>query len=183
MQNLYKWLLPIPILIICLGVYLLLTGEAIIKNIYRPAVQIQHEKNPENTRPRNESIFPPATTIPDSFSADLKSNRDSAYPYFLLGAGLLLVLCVLPRLSELSLSPTGGVSLKILRELQETVDEVTATAQAVASKTREAAGPPSLLKSPTPDLAAELNKLETNRAKLAVYATMLQKFASRSKEK
>jgi len=183
MQNLYKWLLPIPILIICLGVYLLLTGEAIIKNKYRPTVQIQHEKNPESTRPRNESISPTETPILDSFSADLKSNRDSAYPYFLLGAGLLLVLCVLPRLSELSLSPTSGVSLKILSELQETVDEVTATAQALAYKTREAAGAPSLLKSPMPDLAAEINKLEINRAKLAAYATMLQKVTSRSKEK
>jgi len=176
MRNLYKWLLPIPIFIISLGVYLLLTGEAIIKNKYLPATQTQNTTRSEYNRRRSENLPPLETNvIPNSFSADQKSNRDSAYPYFLLGAGLLLVICVLPRLSELTLSPTSGVSLKILSELQDTVAEVTATAQTVESKTKEITGSPGLLNSPTPDLAAEINKLAVNRAKLEAYITILQK--------
>ena len=176
MRNLYKWLLPIPILIMLLGVHLLLTGEAIIKNKYLPAPQTQSTAKREYNRQHNENLPTVETNvIPDSFSADLKSNRDSAYHYFLLGAGLLLVICVLPRLSELTLSPTSGISLKILSELQDTVAEVTVTAQTVESKTKEITGSPGLLKSSTPDFEAEINKLAVNRAKLEAYTTILQK--------
>ena len=184
MHNLYKWLLPIPILIIFLGIYLLLTGEAIIRNKYQPVPQSQNDKTEENNQRPNENIPSVETAVmPDTFSADLKSNRDSAYSYCLLGAGLLLILCVLPRLGELSLSPTSGISLKILSELQETVAEVSATTQAVAFKAKEISSPPSLLQSQASDLAAEINKLEVNRAKLETYTTMLQKITAGNKEK
>ena len=104
MRNLYKWLLPIPVLIILLGVYLLLTGEAIIKTKYGSVQPPPNNRSQDNIQRQNQDVPPVVTNDnPESLGADLKSNRDSAYPYFLLGAGLLIVLGVLPRLGELSL--------------------------------------------------------------------------------
>ncbi|PIQ20627.1 MAG: hypothetical protein COW65_13985 [Cytophagales bacterium CG18_big_fil_WC_8_21_14_2_50_42_9] len=178
MHNLYKWFLPLPILIILLGGYLLLTGEAYIKKRSWSVPETQSSSTTQSGQQRRENKLPIETEIvPDTFSDDLKVNRESAYSYFLLGAGLLIALGVLPRLSQLSLLPTG-ITLQLLHEVQDTVAEVLVTAQAVEAKSKENAGAPGLLKSQNPDLTQEINKLETNRLKLEAYTTMLRKITT-----
>ena len=173
MDNAYKGLLTIPVLIILLGTYILLSGEATLKKGYSNE-GISPAQTIAGRRENLKKMPIPAVDPLDHF----KSNRDSAFQYLLLGTGLLVVLLVLPKLREVSFSPTNGFSLKIINEVKEAIDEVKATTQVVEAKAKNAFNanaPETLLPSPPPDLSKEIRKLEENTAKLSAYATVLEK--------
>ncbi|QMU26844.1 hypothetical protein [Adhaeribacter radiodurans] len=111
MVHYYRGLLVIPILILILGTSMLLSNEVLIKNLY---AQENNIVSPVLTP--NKYLLHPISKRNTSYAQDLRNNRESAYPYFLLGTGLLLFLLVLPKLSELSFSPSNGFTLKVLQE-------------------------------------------------------------------
>jgi len=172
MKNNYKLLLIIPLLIIALATYLLLSGEAYLQKTYVP------NTNSAASRGKDQNI---AKALGD----ELQSNRESAYSYFLLGAGLLVALLVLPRLAEITFSPTNGFTLKVLQEVKEALSEAKTTTQAIEQKTRQAILPDaqkSLLATQT-DLSPELTKLNESTARLNAYADLLEKLMEKKSRK
>ncbi len=165
MENKYKLFLLVPVLILALATYLLVAGEVLLRQAAQQPVRHQAAGTPDR----------PASSI--ALQDALKSNRESAYPYFLLGAGLLVALVVLPRLGEFSFSPSSGFSLKLLEEVKAAIEEVKTTTQAVIHKTNQDTHLESI-KSIVPQrasLSAELTSLEASQAKLEAYATVLEK--------
>lgn len=179
MGNNYKLLLTIPFLIIALATYLLLSGEAFLRNAH--ASYNYTAANPG----KGQSITKDNRRPADALGDDLKSNRDSAYPYFLLGAGLLVALIVLPRLGELSFSPTNGFTLKVLQEVKAAISEAKTTTQTIELKTKQSMRPDaheSLMATRT-DLSPELTKLDESTARLNAYADLLEKMTERKGQK
>ena len=179
MENKYKWLLIFPVLTLVLGAYLLLSGEAFLRQVH-----LQNQE--QNLQPeKSQTATRAGSRAGSSLQEDLKSNRDSAYPYFLLGAGFLVALVVLPRLGELSFSPTSGFTLKLLREVKEAIEEVKATTQSVEQKAKQAThttGSPESLLAPRTDFSPELSKLEANNIRLHAYASLLEKMMEKKRE-
>ena len=179
MGNNYKLLLIIPVLTIALATYLLLSGEALLRNAHASA---NHAA--ANTG-KNQNIVNANKRAADTLTADLKSNRESAYPYFLLGAGLLVALIVLPRLGELSFSPTNGFTLKVLQEVKAAISEAKTTTQTIELKAKQAMRPEaheSLMATRT-DLSPELTKLDESTARLNAYADLLEKMTEKKSRK
>lgn len=173
MTNYYRWLLLIPVLILILGTGILLSNEAIIKNMNQTEEKIAASVTAVNRNPLRH--IPKRDT---TFRGDIKSNRESAYPYFLLGTGLLVILLLLPKLTELSFSPTSGFTLKVLHEVKEAIEEVQATTQAVEVKAKQsfrASAPETLMATSQPDLKDEIKKLEENTIKLQTYSRILER--------
>jgi hypothetical protein len=173
MPNLSKWFLAIPVLIIVLGFYILLSGEAVLGALNPREVRLANSQVAEGGRGNTQKDIAQNTVS----IADLRSNRESAYPYFLLGTGLLVVLLILPKLGELSFSPTNGITIKVLNELKDAVEEAKITTQAVAFKTNQASmrSTPEAFTQSGPDLTSELKKLEENAVKLTAYSNLLEK--------
>ncbi|WP_347160416.1 hypothetical protein [Pontibacter chitinilyticus] len=173
MEKLNKGLLTVSVLILLLGTFLLLSGELALRrnHILSPIARYHMERGIPIKTPGTDSAF----------REDLKANRDSAYPYFLLGAGLLVLTLLLPRLAEFSFSPTSGLSVKVLHEAKEAIREATATAQAIALKSRPPAGEPQAREGflrPEPDLQDEVKKLEENLIRLNTYTDLLDKMSN-----
>lgn len=177
MSNYYRWLLLIPILILILGTSILLSNEAIIKNNNKAE---QRSSAPVTAANQNQLRHIPKRET--AFSEDIKSNRESAYPYFLLGTGLLVILLLLPKLTELSFSPTSGFTLKVLHDVKEAIEEVKATTQAVEIKAKQsfrANSSETLMALGPPDLKDELKKLEQSTIKLETYARIVENLAEK----
>ncbi|MBF9254718.1 hypothetical protein I2I11_15540 [Pontibacter sp. 172403-2] len=170
MENNYKLLLIIPVLMLALATYLLLSGERLLRHAPAPDTMTAPSKSLSTAQYNKRTA--------DTLSDNLKSNRESAYPYFLLGAGLLVALIVLPKLSELSFSPTNGITLKVLqKEVKAALDEAKTTAKNIEIKTSQVILPDaqkSLMATPT-DISHELTALNESTARLNAYADLLEK--------
>ncbi|MDQ4139995.1 MAG: hypothetical protein M3142_05675 [Bacteroidota bacterium] len=178
MANYYRWLLVIPVLILILGTWMLLSNEVLIKNLYA------QENNIVSQAPApNQKLLHPNPKRNTSYAQDLRNNRESIFPYFLLGTGLLLFLLVLPKLSELSFSPSSGFTLKVLQDAQEALAEAKTAALALETKTRQTTRASitaeALPTASSPNIKEEINKLEESRIKLETYSRILENRASR----
>ena len=178
MVNYYRWFLLIPIFILGLGTSILLSNEARIKQLYQA-----EERAVVDSKNTNQTLHRSNPNRYTTFRDDIKSNRDSAYPYFLLGTGLLIILLVLPKLTELSFSPTSGFTLKVLHDVKQAIDEVKTTTQAVEVKAKQsirATTGETIMAAIPPDLNKEVKKLEETSQKLEAYSQLLQSMSGKT---
>ncbi len=175
MAKYYNWFLLLPILLLMLGTYILLSGEVRLHTLDSRTETVGQQA------PQGEG-YTEGVNMRSTVSNDLKDNRDSAFQYFVLGSGLLVALLLFPKLGELSFSPTSGFTLKVISDVKEAIEEVHAATLAVEHKTNkmfrtsmpEAAAAPA---APAADLRVELLQLEAGKAKLQAYAALLSKNA------
>jgi len=96
----------------------------------------------------------------------------------LFGVGLLLFILVLPKISELSFSPTNGFVLKLLQEVEESLSEAQSTAIAIEAKLNQQPNQ-SIIAEPdvainTINLKDEIRRLENTRKQLESYSSLLE---------
>ncbi|PSR56834.1 hypothetical protein AHMF7605_26715 [Adhaeribacter arboris] len=159
---------------------MLISNEVLIKDNYA-----QENSTVSQAPTPNQNTLRPIPKRSVSYAQDLKNNRESIYPYFLLSTGLLVFLLVLPKLSELSFSPTSGFTLKVLQDVQEVLAEAKTAALALEAKSKQTLLPPTTAEAlPTtsqPNIKEELKKLEESLIKLETYSRLLENKISKSK--
>ena len=181
MANYQRWLLLVPILILVIATGILVTTEKVIQK--RHYVE---QKKETAASTANLNVHRSTPNREATFREELRSNRESVYPFVLFGAGFLVALLLLPKLAEFTFSPTSGISLKVLQEVQETIADVKNTALAVEVKARQSfranAAPETLLAPQPPDVQSEIRKLEESTLKLDAYARLLESLVKEKKK-
>lgn len=173
MAKYYNWFFLLPILLLLLGTYILLSGEIMLHTLKSEGITVGQQAS------QGTGLLQEGST----FGSEMKDNRDSAFQYFVLGAGLLIALLLFPKLGELSFSPTNGFTLKVLSDVKEAIEEVQAATLAVEHKTKQAfrAIVPEAAVAPESDWKEDLTRLEAGRLKLEAYAALLEKIAAKKR--
>jgi len=129
----------IPFILFAIGIYLLWTAKQVPISDNQNQTQPQGSIGTEITmnikvegRSAGDSITIPCCGIvvqkePETGLGDIEVQTppDEAYQYFLLGSIIFILLLVLPRLKELTISK-DSISFELVQEIEEQVQEVQA---------------------------------------------------------